>query len=153
MLYTTLLYIHSWWRYVVVILVLIAMVKAFSGWQKRKRYEKGDDKIILWAFIATHIQLLLGIGLYITSPTITSAFSNIGEAMRNTGLRFWLVEHTFGMIISVGLITFGRIRSKKVEDNFRKYKLIAITYLAAFIIMLITAPWPFMMVSRPWFRF
>jgi hypothetical protein len=153
MAYNIFLYLHSWMRYVVLILLIFSMVKAFSGWQGRKEYTQSTDKLFLFTFIATHIQLLIGLILYFTSPIVTTAHASMGEAMRTIALRFWAVEHLAAMIVAIGLITFGRIRSKKMTEDFKKYKIIAITFAAGLLIMLITIPWPFMMVSRPWFRF
>jgi hypothetical protein len=81
----------------------------------------------------THTQLILGIVLYFISPAVV--FS--GESMKDTTARYWLVEHGSMMIISIVLITLGRITTKKIADSALKYKKLFIYNGIALLLMLV----------------
>jgi dipeptide/tripeptide permease len=112
-----------------------------------------DDKLSLFSLITAHVQLLLGLGLYFISPLVEAAMADgMGEAMKSTVMRFWLVEHIFGMVIGIALITVGRIAAKRATEDNAKFKKIAVYFSIGLLIILATIPWPFREVlGRGWF--
>src|SRR3982751_667321 len=99
-MYTATLFVHSWLRWVVILLGLLALVRAATG--GTRAWTAGEDRGLLLLTIALDVQVLLGLLLYAwLSPTTRSAFENIGAAMRNPQLRFFVVEHLTGMIAAV----------------------------------------------------
>lgn len=148
-MYNTILTFHSWARWLVIIFALIAIVKAFKGWQNKDVFQKSDSTIggIYIGFL--HLQVLLGLALYFfLSPVTDVAFSDFGSAMKNPTLRFWAVEHITGMIIAAIVAQVGRIKSKKATNDIQKHKKAFIYYLISIIIILISMPY----VIRPLFR-
>src|SRR5579871_6351920 len=123
--------LHSLNRYVLLVLLLTVIYKSFTGWQKKSSFEKADDKFSLFLFISTHTQLLLGLILYFTSPAVM--FS--GEAMKVSATRYWLVEHSAGMLIAIILISLGRILSKKTTASTAKHKRLFIYSALALVII------------------
>ena len=150
-MYTGLLHLHSALRYIVLIMLIVAIIKAFDGWLNKKLYTSADNKLSLFTLIATHTQFLIGLILYFISPLVERALSDMGAAMKETTLRFWAVEHISMMLVAVVLITIGRSSSKKVVDAVKKHKRIALFFLIGLIIILAAIPWPFNRVPRPWF--
>jgi uncharacterized membrane protein len=124
--------IHSGFRYVVFILVLIAIIQSLLGWFGKKPYTETNRKINLFALISAHTQLLLGIILYFLSPLVRF---NSGT-MKNDVTRYFTVEHWVGMIIAIVLITIGHSKSKKIVSAEGKYKTIAIFYIIAFLVII-----------------
>jgi hypothetical protein len=122
---------HSGWRFIVLILLVIAIITAFAGWFGNKDYTNGNRKLNLFTLIATHIQLLIGIALYFVSPFVQ--YQNIGAAMKNENTRFWTVEHGFIMIIAIVLITVGHSKSKKALTDLAKHKTIAVFFTLALL--------------------
>lgn len=55
---------HSGWRYLVIILLLVAFVNALMGFLGKKPYTEGNRKLNVFALISAHIQLVLGLVLY-----------------------------------------------------------------------------------------
>ncbi|CAN5263569.1 hypothetical protein BH09BAC1_BH09BAC1_12200 [soil metagenome] len=140
--YTPLLHIHSTLRYALLLLLVIAIIKALIGWLSRKEYTKADKTIGTVLIAVTHVQALIGIILYFVSPFIASILSGgMGEAMKNSGTRFWAVEHFAGMLIAVILITVGRARSKRIADPVSKHRTLAIFFLIAFALIMYMIPW------------
>jgi hypothetical protein len=94
------------------------VVRTFQGWQNKSSYSSLDEKLGFWLFMLTHTQLILGFVLYFISPAVV--FS--GDSMKDATSRYWLVEHLSMMLISIGLITVGRIATRKITDSALKYK-------------------------------
>lgn len=128
-MYGTLLLLHSLVRYFVLILVLALIVKSFMGWQGKKEFTGADNKLSLFAFISTHIQLLLGLILYFVSPFVVFG----GE--RDATSRYWTMEHIAMMLIAVVLITVARSTMKKMSDGPSKFKRLFIFNTIALVII------------------
>lgn len=134
-MYNILLKAHSGFRYIVFILLLLALIQAIAGWLGNKTYTESNRKINLFTLVSAHIQLLIGLALYFVSPNVM--LSNIGAAMKDNNARYWTVEHLVMMIIAIVLITVGFSKSKKAVTAIAKHKTIAITYGLALIIIIV----------------
>ena len=133
-LYKILLQAHSGIRYLVMLLLLVAIVVAFMGWFGNKTYTDGNRKINLFTLIFTHIQLLFGLFLYFKSPF--SQASNMADAMKDSTLRYWTVEHAVMMVIAVALITIGHSKTKKLQEALAKHRTVAIFFSLALIVII-----------------
>jgi cytochrome b561 len=122
---------HSGFRYIVIVLVLLAIVRAFMGWLGKRPYGEGNRKLNLFAMISVHTQFLLGIILFFISPMVQ--FSK--ETMKNPIARYWTVEHWVIMIIAIALITIGHSKSKKAALPEAKHKAVAVFYLIGLILI------------------
>jgi hypothetical protein len=117
-MYQALLYTHSFLRFLVLVLLVLVIIKAFLGMSGKKAFGKTDNLLSLSLFSATHTQLLVGILLYFFSPWVV--FS--GDTMKDAGLRYWAVEHNTMMLIAIVLITLARTTTKKMSDDFAKHR-------------------------------
>jgi membrane protein DedA with SNARE-associated domain len=132
-MYNFLLQAHSGFRYVVSILLILAVIISIAGWLSKSNYSEGNRKLNLFTLISAHIQLLLGLALYFVSP-----FVKFGPGtMKDDTLRYWTVEHITMMIIAIVLITIGHSKSKKALTPEAKHKTIAIFYTIALIIIIL----------------
>ncbi|WP_421897018.1 hypothetical protein [Marinoscillum sp.] len=140
--YTAFLHIHSTLRWVALALAIFVTVKSLMGLSGKSVFGKKDN-IFAASFVGTmHLQLLLGLILYFfLSPITESALSDFGGAMKNPELRFWAVEHTTMMVLAVVAAQIGRSKSKKAADSAQKFKLQAIFFGAALLLMLAGIPW------------
>jgi phosphatidylserine synthase len=102
--------------------------------------------------IALDVQLLLGFGLYAgPSPATAAAFANVGAAMKDPTLRFWLVEHTSLMILAVVFGHVGNIRVRKLAEDAAKHRAAAIFFGLSVLCIALAMPWPFRAaIGRPW---
>ena len=151
-MYEILLRSHSGLRWILLAVVLGAIFRAFTNMSSGK-FTPLDDKLSLFSLITAHIQLLLGLGLYFISPFVKAAMeSGMGAAMKDSVLRFWLIEHIFGMVVGIALVTIGRIAAKKAATDKEKFKKIATYFTIGLLIILATIPWPFReQLGRGWF--
>lgn len=125
--------LHSLNRFVLLILLLVVIGKSLMGWLNKSPFEKTDDKLSLYLFISTHTQLLLGLVLYFFGSAVV--FS--AHSMKDAVPRYWLVEHSSGMLLAIILITLGRILSKKLTDSTAKHKRLFSYNVIALIIILV----------------
>lgn len=135
---------HSGLRWVVLALLIGAIIDTFSKASKRN---EPMSKLALFAFIFTHIQLLLGLVLYFISPYVE--FS--ANTMKDSVTRFYTVEHITGMLIAITLITLGYTGGKKLLPNPAGHKRINRFYLIALLLILLSIPWPFRNLGAGWF--
>lgn len=151
-MYPLVLQIHSWFRWLVLLTAVWALVRAFGGWSGAKAWSRADESAASWFTGAVGVQMLLGLLLYLfLSPFGLPAFENMGETMRVPTLRFWAVEHTVGMVIGVALAHIGRARVRKAAAA-RKHRTAAIFFGLSVLVILLSIPWPGMAVGRPLFR-
>jgi hypothetical protein len=138
---------HSGWRWVVLILLLAAIFKAFSGWKGKKEWTNSDKKLAMFAMIAFHLQFTFGLILYFLSDLVVFNSST----MSNPVYRFYSVEHILGMMIAMILITIGYGKAKRLTDSQARFKKIFWFYLISLIIVLAMIPWPFRALGGHWF--
>lgn len=152
-MYNVLLTLHSILRWAILILSVVAIVRSFSGMTAGRPFSAADKKTGLFLMISAHTTLLVGLYLYFFGPW---GFANIrslgfGEVMKNNVYRFYAVEHIFGMLVAIVLITIGRGASKKNISDLAKHKRTFWFILVALVIILATIPWPFRAgIARPW---
>ena len=134
--------IHSYWAYIVLLILIVALVNAIIGLTSKKTFTAKDLRISLFALIASHIQLLIGFIAYYTSVYYTTMKSiGMGEVMKNSDLRKVLVEHPLVGIIAITLITIGFSKHKKKTTDAAKFKTIAVFYGIALLLILSRIPW------------
>ncbi len=128
-----LLALHSLNRFVLLILLLAMIGKSLMGWLNKTPFEKADDKLSLFLFISNNTQLLLGLILYFVSPIVIFSVASMKDAVA----RYWLVEHSAGMLIAIVLISLGRILSKKLSDSTAKHKRLFVYNIVALLVIII----------------
>src|ERR1700761_9107298 len=120
-IYKFFLELHSGFRYVVLILLLLAIIRAWADWLGKKPYSEGQRKLNLFSMISAHTQLLIGLILYFLSPFVQ--FNS--QTMKDPQTRYWTMEHLTAMIIAIAIITIGHARSKRAALPENKHKAIA----------------------------
>ena len=140
-MYETILNLHSYWAYLVLLILIIAAFNAIIKTAGSKEYSAKDFRISLFTLIVSHIQLLIGLILYFVSPRFSLWSELGGGVMGNSLARLYLVEHPFVNIIAIALITIGYSKHKKKLTSNAKLKTIAVFYTIALILFLSRIPW------------
>ena len=134
--------IHSYWAYLVLLVLIVALLNAVMGLTSKKEFTAKDLRISLFALIASHIQLIIGFIAYYTSDYyLIMREAGMGEVMKNSDLRKILVEHPLVGIIAITLITIGFSKHKKKTTDSAKFKTIAVFYTIALLLILSRIPW------------
>lgn len=148
MIFTSVLVLHSWLRWVALGLLIASLILA----------AKKDDgptarRLSVFTIIGFDVQALLGLLLYaFLSPVTKTAFADFGAAMKTSSVRFFAVEHIFGMIIAVVLVHVGHALAKRAADAAAAAKKRLIFFALALVVTFLSIPWPFYPAARPLFR-
>ncbi len=140
-MYDIVISLHSYWAYLVLLVLIIATANAIIKTLGDKEYEANDFRKSLFTLIVSHIQLLIGLVLYFVSPRLELWSELGGKVMSNSIARLYLVEHPFINIIAVALITIGYSKHKKKLTSKAKLKTIAIFYTIVLVLFLSRIPW------------
>jgi len=150
--YSILLIAHSYLRWPLLVLLLLLLARGAAGWARRTPWRPGDTALLQAATHLLSLQFLIGLLLYVAfSPLIRVALEDLGAAMRDAQLRYYLVEHALLMAVAVTYLSIasGRIRRAPQERRFRG------TVIAVAITLLLVGaaiPWPGLSAGRPLFR-
>lgn len=129
-------HLHSTLAIVLLIAVVISIVITLMNYLGNKPYNR---KVSLIGFVSSHLQLLVGLIIYFTSPLGIQSFS--GENMKNSLSRLYFLEHPLMMIIGIVLISIGHIKAKKMTDSKKANQTVLIFYTLGLILILSRIPW------------
>lgn len=150
-MYTTVLALHSWVRWIALIAVVGTALAALRG--RVSGANSLADRWGLAAMMALDIQLLLGLLLYfVVSPNMSAILENFGGAMKDPALRFWAVEHTASMFGAIALAHVGRVWARKAGSDSAKRQRLLTCFGIALALISIGMPWPGRPGGRPMFR-
>lgn len=144
-MYSGLVHAHSGLRWIVLLLLIAAVVTAFSRWQSRASFSESNRKLYLFTLISVHTQLILGLVLYFISPKVNTSL--ISDKL----YRFYMVEHMAGMLIAIILVTIGYSRAKRMSGATSKHKTVAIFMGLGLLLILASIPWPFRGLGAGWY--
>jgi uncharacterized membrane protein len=138
-MYTGLQHLHSYLAYFLLGVLVLSLIYAIVKFVTKSMFTEQVRKVVLTGFIASHLQLLIGLVLYFISPVGLSGFS--GDVMADSVSRLYALEHPLTMIIAVVLISVGYIKAKKPGDDARRFKTVILYYMLGLILILIRIPW------------
>lgn len=134
--------IHNLVRWVVIILGILALVRAYMGFLGNREWTERDRKIGIFFAVSIDIQLLIGLILYLFLSDITrTIFRDFSAAMSNEGIRFFALEHAFYMILAVVFVHLGSMLPRRVEDSRAKFARAAIWFTLTFLVIILGMPW------------
>jgi hypothetical protein len=145
--------LHNLTRWAVVIFGVIAVVRGFTGWFGKRRYNAADNRFGMLFVTSLDVQLLLGLALYFTKGWANVLFSDPATAMGSSGVRFFAVEHLALMLVAIVLAHIVRGSVRKAGSDRAKHQRSALGFLFAFLLVLAAIPWPFLPAGRPLLRF
>jgi hypothetical protein len=153
MIYSSVLWLHSWLRWAVLVAGLVAWLRAIGGKTGRRPWTPQDELWGLLLTISVDLQFLVGVVLYaFLSPIVRQGLRNFSVAMQINVVRFFTIEHVIGMIAGIALVHIARVKIRKASDADRKHRLAMVFYGIALVLMIISIPWPGLPVARPLFR-
>ena len=141
-MYAFILAVHNILRWIVLILLVVALVRAFWGWFGKVEWTPMDRKVGMFYSVSLDIQLLLGLILYfVLSPITKLALGDVGAALASTDLRFFAFEHILMMILAVVFAHVGVAAAKRADESILKHRRSAIWFSLSLIVILLGMPW------------
>ncbi len=138
-MYSTVKVLHSYWAYLVFLILVLATINAVVKTIGKKEYAARDFRVSLFTLIVSHIQLLIGIVLWVSANYFGEM--SMKEVMGNSAIRSSAIEHPIAMVLAVVFITVGYSKHKKKLTSGAKLKMIAIFYSLALLLVLAKIPW------------
>lgn len=148
-----LLILHSINRWLVLASLFYAIWMAWNGFRSGRAFSGNNDRVRHITATIAHVQLLLGLSLYMISPVVKF---NVAEAVGTKIVSehmFFRVVHIAFMVIAVVIITVGSAKAKRAGSDGQKFRTILAWFTIALLIILAAIPWPFSpLANRPYFR-
>lgn len=139
-MYALIKIIHSYWAYLVLLILAVAIFNSFLGKILRRDFSTKDLRISLFGLIFSHIQLVIGLILYFVSPWF-GKWSELGVGvMKNAETRLYLIEHPITNILAIVLITMGWSMHKRQSLSGKKFLRIGLFYTLGLVLLLIGIP-------------
>lgn len=145
--------LHSIFRWLVLSSVLYSIGKSYLAYNKGLTFTTYDNQVRSLTTIIVHIQLIIGMILYIKSPVTSYFWKNINQSYQHIDILFYGALHPLLMLLAVVLITVGSSLAKRQQIDRKKHKTLLIWFSIALVIIFFAIPWPFSFLSqRPYIR-
>ena len=101
--------IHSYWAYLVLVILIATVVNALIGLIKKRKFSDKDLRLGLFTLIFSHIQILIGVGWYFSSPYYnalkTDASNVMGDAAR---FKTFVIFYGIGLLLILSKIPWNQ---------------------------------------------
>lgn len=105
--------IHGLVAYFFLIATISFVIVSLIGFFQKSEFKKLNMTLGRLSFITSHIQLLLGFGVWFQMGYLTMMSENMKGVMGEKALRMLAVEHPATNILAIALLTIGFISIKK----------------------------------------
>ena len=141
MYYAVLKTVHSYWAFLVIIILTLIVINSIIAKFSGRAFNTKDLRLSLFGLIFSHIQLLIGLILYFTSPWFNQFYQIGMDLLKNAENRLYLIEHPLINIVAIIFITLGWSLHKRQLDSSKKFLRIGIFYGLGLIFLLSRIPW------------
>lgn len=117
--YSFLLNLHSGWRYIVLVMLAVAIVLLLIGWLTGGKWSKLVNGFAMFTPIIIDTQLLLGLVLWFVRPDIMASSRWGGN----------ILEHFVTMLVAVVLGHVAAVRIKRSVEDGAKFQNGAIFFI------------------------
>ena len=141
MYYDVIKTVHSYWAFLVIIILTLIVINSIIAKFSKRAFNTKDLRLSLFGLIFSHIQLLIGLILYFTSPWFNQFYQIGMDLLKNAENRLYLIEHPLINIVAIIFITLGWSLHKRQLDSSKKFLRIGIFYGLGLIFLLSRIPW------------
>jgi len=112
-MYSSIVTVHFYVRYALLIIMGISLLNAFYKDLSKKPFQKSDGILNRIALSLLHLQALIGLIIYFQSPKVSFE----PGFMKVDIFRYYTVEHITLMLAAVVVATIGIAKSKRKPDG------------------------------------
>jgi hypothetical protein len=122
-MYTYVLGLHNIVRWLVLLSGAIAVMLVWRGWLGRRQWSAAEARTSR-AFVGLlDLQFLIGLSLFLVfSPLTRQAFRDMGTAMSDAPVRYFLVEHPVIMLVAIAAAHIGAVKVKKASTDAERFQ-------------------------------
>lgn len=143
-MYGLLIAVHNLLAWAVLATGAFVVVRALLG---QATWSASDTAWVRRLTLSVHLQLVAGLVLWFTSPTVAAARSNMGVTMKDSALRRVVVEHPTLMIAAVIAATVSGVMVRKAEGPAAKARKALIGTLVTLALVAAVLPWQRLVTS------
>ncbi|WKX77460.1 hypothetical protein [Zobellia laminariae] len=152
-MYQTLPFLHSLVRWFVLFSILYSIFRAYKGYFQNLHFSKTDNLVRHWTATIAHIQLVVGIILYVKSPVVMYFWKDFSQALNHMDSLFFGAIHSTLMLSAIVILTIGSSMAKRKMTDKEKFKTMLVWFSIALLIIVIAIYWPFSpLANRPYIR-
>lgn len=122
-MYPVVLGVHNLIRWLVLLAGVWTVVLAWRGWLARAPWTAAEARATRAFVGALDLQLAVGLVLYaFFSPVTREAFADMGSAMADPAVRYFLVEHVGIMLAAIAAAHVGAARVRKAGSDLERFQ-------------------------------
>jgi len=140
-MHSTLLLLHSYVRWLVLLAGLLTVGRMASGYTREKTFGPAETRATRIFVGALDLQFLLGLVLYFVSPVTQGAMKGAADAMTDPHVRFFVAEHPLMMFLALCVAHGTSIAARKAPSNRTKFLRSAAGFAFTLGLMLAGIPW------------
>jgi hypothetical protein len=134
------LHTHNALRWLVLIAGVLTVLQAVKGLKGDRPYAGARRTGVLF-MASLHLQLIIGLVLFVVSPYVQQAMGNMSATMKDPGTRFLIAEHPTLMVIAVVVATVGSIVAKNATDDAARHRKLLTFTVVTLLLLLAGIPW------------
>lgn len=151
--FSNLLLYHSYFRWVVLVVLVFEFCWIWYNKRSGSIFEKRDFLILIACTLLFNIQLLLGWLLYFNSAIVDSFWNNLSIGLKQRQVRFFGLEHMTMMSLAILLLNYITFKCYYLVDKSKTFSFLFRNFIWVVLIILSSVPWSFSpLTSRPNFR-
>ena len=141
-MYPIVLGLHNLMRWAVIGVGLWAVVRFWRGWMARAVWTDTDAAAARWWVTLLDVQFVLGLLLYfVLSPLTRRAFSDMGAAMREPSVRYFVADHVGIMLAAIVVAHVAMVRVRRSRTDSARFQTAAIWLGIALAAIIGFVPW------------
>lgn len=152
-MYSLVLLLHSWTRWMVVGLLLGCLAQSGARLRRGRDWDIEDEILARTTMLAFFVQGILGFLLLVElSPNTGAAIRAVEGPLQDPSLRRLVLEHPIAMGVAFLVATFGRRRTRDPLGGPGRHRDWLLALGVASALLLLRIPWPGTLGGRPWLR-
>lgn len=133
--------LHNLLRWLVVLGGIAAIALMLRGLFARAAWGAAERRSALVFVRALEVQFLLGIVLYVISPIVRTGLRDMGAAMADDRLRFFVVEHALVMLLAVAAAEIGYGAARRAATDRARFVRASTGFVLAGVLIAYGIPW------------
>lgn len=142
--------VHSLLRWVVLILGVLAVLRAVMSRASGRPWMPVDARAGLLFSLTLDLQFLVGLVLFLKSPITVMGIHELGVTMTSRVLRFFTIEHPIMMLAAIVMVHVGRTRIRRAATDAQRHRRALVFFGLGLLLIVAGIPWPFLPYGRPW---
>ncbi len=141
-MYPYVLGLHNIVRWFVLLVGVWAVFLVWRGWLGRRQWTSSEARATRAFLGLLDLQFLIGLTLFaVLSPLTRQAFRDVGAAMRDAPVRYFLVEHPVVMLAAIASAHVGMAQVKRANTDAERFQRASLWFGLALAALTGFIPW------------